>query len=228
MKTHNIVYPLLLSIIICSCSLYPPISETIIFNENLELNNSDDIVNVTALARTSISNSFISSNIPNKYLEENKNIEVGSRSMNKLWQFGLSGWGILFRVNDNFFLGINPNLFFNAGIDFTLEMFDGIYLTAEGTAVKNYELIFQKRIFNDFNFKNTIGIVYRRDKFGFIENSLNNKAETFFLNSIGFRTLNYWKLFEKGVVVELSFLYELKYKTSIVNFGLSYNISNIF
>lgn len=224
MKLHLLFFLLIFSIIFNSCSLYPPISESLIFNDDLNSYSNSKLI---SFPRIALSNTIVSTTIPRIYLESN-NIELYSNSLNKLWQFGFSSIGVLYRANNNFYLGLNPNLLFNAGIDLTYEVIDDYFITAEATLLNNYELILQKRFFKSVELTNTIGIVYRRDRLGFIENSFSNNSINFYTNSIGIRSLNGFNLFNNEMVLGISVLYELKYKAEIVNLSLSYNFFNIF
>ncbi|MDP2303835.1 MAG: hypothetical protein Q8N03_15570 [Ignavibacteria bacterium] len=224
MKLHLLFFLFICSIFFNSCSLYPPISESLIFNEDL---NSNDKTKLFSFPRVALSNSIVSSTIPSKYLEKNTT-DSSSKSLNKLWQFSFSNIGILYRVNNDFYLGLNSNLLFNAGIDLTYEVVDNYFITAEATLLNNYKVIVQKRIVTSVDFTNTIGIVYRHDRLGFRENSFSGNAINFYINSIGIRSLNGFKLFNKELIFEISLLYELEYKAEVINLSFSYNFYKFF
>jgi len=224
MKLYHLFFFIIISLAVNSCSLYPPISESLIFKEDSNFNNNSNLI---SFPRIAFSNSIVNSNIPNKYLENNT-IELNSKSLNKLWQFSFTSYGVLYRANNNLYIGLNPNLIFNAGIDLTYEVIDDYFITAEATLLKNYELILQKRIFEYIDFSNTVGIVYRRDRFGFEETSFSNKSTNFYTNSIGIRSLNGFNFFNNEMILEISVLYELEYKAEIINLSFAYSLFNIF
>ncbi|HQI41768.1 MAG: hypothetical protein B6D44_01895 [Ignavibacteriales bacterium UTCHB2] len=211
-------------IVFQSCSLYPPISESIIFEEDLYPTNSSQLI---FFPRVALSYLSVNPKIPERYLSKN-NYDLYSNELNKLWQYNFSSYGILYKANNDFYLGLHPNLIFNAGIDLTCEIIDDYFITAEATLLKNYELIFQKRNKVTVGFTNTIGIIYRSDRLTFIENSLSNKPIFFNTNSIGIRSLNGFNLFNNKMLVEISLLYELEYKAELINISFSYNIYNLF
>lgn len=224
MKVCHSFYLIIFSIIFHSCSLYPPISESLVFNQGLNSNDSSKLI---SFPRIALSSSIVSSTIPKKYLENNAT-DLSSRSLNKLWQFGFSSVGVLYRANNSFYLGLNPNLIFNAGIDLTYEAIDDYFLTVEATLLKNYELILQKRFISSVDFTNTLGIIFRQDRLGFKENTFSNNSINFYTKSIGLRSLNGFNLFNNEIVVEISILYELEYKAEIINLSFSYNFYNFF
>lgn len=206
-----------------SCALYSPISESLIFKDN---SNADYTDKTYSFYRISFSNLIVNPAIPNKYIEKN-NIELFSNSIQRSWLVGLSNFGFLYRLNNSFYVGFNTGLIFNTGIDFTYEIVDDYFITAEATLLTNYELIFQKRIINKADFINTIGVVYRHDKFGYSENLMNNPIY-FSTNSVGIRSLNGFNLLNNEMILEISLLYAREYNTAIINLGFSYNLYNLF
>lgn len=207
-----------------SCSLYPPISESMIFEEDLYPSNSSQLIFFPRVAFSYLS---VNPKVPERYLSKN-NYDFSSNELNKLWQYNYSSYGILYKANDDFYLGLHPNLIFNAGIDLTYKIIDDYFITAETTLLKNYELIFQKRNILTMGFTNTIGIIYRSDRLSFIENTFSNKTIFFNSNSIGIRSLNGFNLFNNKMLVEISLLYELEYKAELINLSFSYDIYNFF
>ncbi len=222
------LYFLFLLLISCmvfqSCSLYPPISESMIFEEDLYPSNSSQLIFFPRVAFSYLS---VNPKVPERYLSKN-NYDFSSNELNKLWQYNYSSYGILYKANDDFYLGLHPNLIFNAGIDLTYKIIDDYFITAETTLLKNYELIFQKRNILTMGFTNTIGIIYRSDRLSFIENTFSNKTIFFNSNSIGIRSLNGFNLFNNKMLVEISLLYELEYKAELINLSFSYDIYNFF
>jgi hypothetical protein len=223
MKIRNLFFLLIFSLIFSGCALYPPISESLIFKDN---SNADYTDKTYSFYRISFSNLIVNPAIPNKYLDKN-NIELLSNSLNRLWLVGLSNFGVLYRLNNSFYIGFNTGLIFNTGIDFTFEIVDDYFITAEATLLTNYELIIQKRIINNVDFINTIGIIYRHDRLGFSENLMNN-AINFYTNSVGVRSLNGFNLLNNEMILEISLLYVKEYNTGIINLGFSYNLYNLF
>lgn len=224
MKLYHLFLFIIISLTVNSCSLYPPISESLIFNEDSNFNNNSKLI---SFPRMALSKSIVNSNIPKKYLKKNT-MELYTNSLNKLWQFSFSSYGFLYRANSDLYIGLNPNLIFNAGIDLTYEIVDDYFITAEATLLKNYKLILQKRVFEYAVFSNTIGIVYRRDRFGFEETSFSKNSTNFYTNSIGIRSLNGFNFFNNEMILEISVLYELEYKAEIINLSFSYSLFNIF
>ncbi len=222
-KLHLLFLLLISCIVFQSCSLYPPISESMIFEEDLYPTNSSQLI---FFPRVALSYLSVNTKIPERYLSKN-NYDLYSNELNKLWQYNFSSYGILYKPNNDFYLGLHPNLIFNAGIDLTCEIIDDYFITAEATLLKNYELIFQKRNTVTVGFTNTIGIIYRSDRLTFIENSLSDKPIFFNTNSIGIRSLNGFNLFNNKMLVEISLLYELEYKAELINLSFSYNIYNL-
>jgi len=234
-KLLNIIGLLLVSLTFSRCALHTPISESILFEEKVESNNESLIFDDSEQDESKFlfvnynSSSLNKSFYNNQFQAEALKTHNVSNEffLNVLWQYGFSSINLLYSLDDRFYIGINPSLVFNAGIDFTYKASENIYITGSGNTLLNYEIIIQSEIINYRKFKASLGINFRHERqdFTIIYHSYQVR-NIFGTNMLGVRSL--FKIPIKSVSLSgvLGVYYEFSYGTPVFKLGLGYSLGS--
>ena len=206
-------------LLITGCALHAPLSEEIIFDD--ELQETTDLISIfrSSEVRVSLTKSYYSKTFENLNRERYAvNVDT---TLNPFWQIGVAGYSFLLVFGDKFSIGINPSLLLNAGADFTYEISNNLYITGLGNLTKNAELILQTKFFDGKYFKGSFGFNYRHERQGYINFFSMDKAQPFDVNIIGIRGVLYFPLLCHNYRAQFGFSYDVKHRTPIYNIGLS-------
>ncbi|MBL1215110.1 MAG: hypothetical protein HND52_17225 [Ignavibacteriae bacterium] len=209
----------LLGLSLTGCALHAPLSEEIIFDDELEETTDFNSIFRSSKVRVSLTKSYYSKTFESLNRERYAvNVDT---TLNPFWQIGVAGYSFLLVFGDKFSIGLNPSLLVNAGADFTYEISSNLYITGLGNLTKNAELILQTKIFDGKYFKGSFGFNYRHERQGYINFFSMDKTEPFDVNLIGIRGVLYFPLMRNNHRLQLGLAYDMKYKTPVFNIGFS-------
>jgi hypothetical protein len=216
---HKLIFLFLISFVLTGCALHAPLSEELVFDDELQETTDFNSIFRSSKVRVSLTKSYYSKTFE-KLNRERYAVNVDT-VLNPFWQIGVSGYSLLLVFGDKFSIGINPSLLLNAGADFTYEISNNLYITGLGNLTKNAELILQTKIFDRKYLKGSIGFNYRHERQGFENFFSMDKTKPFDVNMIGLRGVIYFPLLRHNYRAQFGFSYDMKYKTPIYNIGLS-------
>ena len=200
------------------CALHPPISEELVFSHDYA-SSAIKLVEVS----TSFSKTYLTSKFENDAF--NKYGRGIDSTLNPAWQYGFSLYGLACHFGNNFSLGLSPGLIFiGSGVDMTAKFSENNFVTLSGNLYRNYEFIFQHKIYDDRTFGLSIGGFVRSEKQEFDASAPIQWKELVPVNVIGVRGLYFVDLNQVTLRGYVSLGIDVEYKTPVSYLGISYKI----